>query len=78
MLIKPFGNDLWFKLTQPRKGDCDRVDKYFGVFGEFSPNSDIAFDKHCNRLNRFTYSPFYLKFNGNKIKEIRKQEPLWY
>ena len=81
MLIKPYkreNQDLWFHIRQPRIGDVDIADKYFGIKGEFSPYSDIAFQKHINRLTKFGNNPFYFKFNGKRIKKILQQEGLWY
>lgn len=81
-IIKPFGKnigeDLWFHITQRRAGDVDLMDKYFGIKGEFSPFIDIAFNKHIKRLDSLSHSTFFNKFNGRKIKEIRKVEKFWY
>jgi hypothetical protein len=80
MLIKPYrskGQDIWFHIKQPRIGDVDMADRWFGVKGEFSPSSDIAFKKHIDKLNGLAHSPFFNRYNGQKIKKILEFERLW-
>ena len=78
MIIKPYKNDLWFYCKQPKVGDVDRADIYFGKEGEFSEYSDEAFEKHLSRLDKLAHNPYYYKFNGSRLKEIAKNERLWY
>ena len=76
MLIKPYGNDLWFRIRQ-RSLNPDWEALNFASKGEFSPQSDIAFEKHINRLIKLANAPYIQKLNGNRIKVIRGFEPLW-
>ncbi len=78
MLIKLYKNDLWFRIPPKVKVSPDFQDVYFCKKGEFSPESDIAFNRHINRLIGFTNNPYYQKMNGNRIKAIRADEPFWY
>ena len=57
----------------------DRQAKYFGREGEFSPSSDLGFDKHIKRLTHFNWLYRYkYKLNGKAIYKILTDEPLWY
>ena len=80
MIIKPYAGklDLWFRIKQPRIGDVDKADIYFGLKGEFSPSNDIAFEKHIKRLGKLAREPFYKNMNGGRVKAIARAEPLWY
>ncbi len=78
MVIKPYGNDLWFRIKQPRIGDVDIADRYFGVKGEFSPHSDRAFDKHIKRYKEMNDMPMFKKMNGKRIKALISNEGTWY
>lgn len=77
MIIKPYKNDLWFKLPHLSRVP-DLEDRYFARKGEFSPESDAAFNKHINRLEKLNHNSYYKSLNGSRIKEIRRQEALWY
>lgn len=78
MVIKPYGNDKWFRLKQPHIGDVDTADKYFGVKGEFSLYSDLAFEKHINRYKELNAMPMYKRMNGKRVKNLLIQEKTWY
>jgi len=77
MLIKPFKNDLWFRIPKPHNPDRD-----FLLFShnqaEFSERTEEAFDKHINRIRHLVSLPYYQKLNGKRIKFIRNNEGLWY
>jgi len=81
-IIKPYGKKIrqekWFFLRQPRLGDVDIAAQFFGVKGEFSPERDMAFEKHIKRINYFNSLPFFQKMNGRRIKELVKKEKPWY
>lgn len=82
MIVKPYGKksglDLWFRIKQPRIGDVDMADRWFGVMGEFNPYADAGFERHIKRLNGLAHNPFFYKYNGQRIKMILQQERLWY
>ena len=78
MIIKSYGNDIWFRIKQPHIGDVDRADRYFGVSGEFSPYSDRAFEKHLKKYDEMNQMPMYKTMNGKRVKELVKQERCWY
>ena len=75
-IIKPYKNDLWFRLPRPSNPDLDDV--CFGRKGHFSPESDIAFRLHEKRITKLKNLPYYAHLNGTRIKEIRKEEKFWY
>ena len=52
----------------------DMQDIQFGHCGEFSPNSDIVFEKHIKRLSRVAH--FFNKHS--RIFNITKTERFWY
>ena len=77
MVIKPYSSDLWFRFPAPHNPDKDILNFIYNK-NDFSLKTEEAFDKHCNRLNKLAHSPFFLRMNGNRLKEIRKTENLWY
>lgn len=83
MQFKPYGKkkglDLWFRIKFRRRGDCDREALDFcRNKGEFSLDTEIAFQKHIDKLSELMHDPFFNKYNGKKTKEICKVSPLWY
>jgi hypothetical protein len=78
MVIRPSKNDVWFKVKQPRVGDVDYADRYFGVNGEFSERSDNAFKKHLQRYSELNDMPMYKRMNGKRVKNLILQERTWY
>ena len=81
MIVIPYGKtkglDIWFRFPKPHNPDKDAEDFRFGK-GEFSLKRIDAFNKHCSKLNYLSHLLFFIKMNGRKIREIRRQEPLWY
>lgn len=77
MVIKPYNLDLWFRLPFPHNPDKDILNFIYNK-ADFSLKTEEAFDKHCNWLDRLAHLPFFLRLNGNRLKEIRKNENLWY
>lgn len=76
-IIKPGKNDLWFRIQ--RRINPDREEELFCANkGIFSDESELGFTKHEARLTALKNHPFYQKYNGNKIREIRKEEPFWF
>jgi hypothetical protein len=73
---KKENSEKWFLFRFPRIGNVDLAEKYFGTKGEFSPAKDMAFNKHLGRLDY--WGKRFEGVNGNKIKMINEQEPLWY
>lgn len=74
-LVKELGRGAWLHLDGRRK-DPDKESLRFGRTGEFSPFSDLAFEKHLKRLDRT--SKFYSYLNGGKVKMIIRDEKCWY
>ena len=77
MQQKTTGDWLYFK-TPYNNYPPDYQELNFCRKGEFSPESDIAFDKHIDRLKKLNDHPMFKKMNGKRIKEICKTEPLRY
>ncbi len=48
----------------------------YGRIGEFSPASDISFEKHIKRLA--SLKDFFISKNGDRLKCILQCEGLWY
>jgi hypothetical protein len=77
MVIRPSKNDVWFRVKQPRVGDVDYADRYFGVSGEFSERSDNAFKKHLDRYKKLNAMPMYKRMNGERVRNLLMQEGAW-
>ena len=61
---------------QPARRNPDREEFYFLRYGEFSLESEIAFEKHLSRYSKL--NKFYAKLNGKRIKQVLNDEPPWY
>ncbi len=68
---------LYFKSPHVRI-QVDFQDVYYGRSGEFSPEADIAFDKHVERLKKLNAMPMYQRMNGERLKALHSSEPFRY
>jgi len=74
-IVKETKRDSWVHIGR-KIHDADMDALYFGRLGEFSPRSDIAFNKHIRELNDFKKTPFFQNLNGTRAKEIKRK--MWY
>ena len=74
-LVKELSRGAWLHLERGSK-DPDREALNFRRFGEFSLSSEIAFEKHLQRLDKV--SRFFAHLNGGRIKAIIQSEKPWY
>ena len=64
MAQRTTGDWLYFKTPPRNNYSPDYQAVNFCRNGEFSPESDIEFDKHIDRLKKLNNSPMFKKMNG--------------
>ncbi len=68
---------LYFK-TPKIKENIDKQEINFGRSGEFSPEADISFEKHLQRLDKLNKSPMFGKMNGRRLENLYQAESFRY
>lgn len=69
----------WLSFKTPKnKLPVDEQDRWFRKYGEFSLESDEAFDRHIERLTALVKRPDVKKLNGSRLKFIYQVEGLMY